>query len=408
MALGGRRAADRRPRQTPVTLHLTEYTPASLPRAAIAPALGERLWRRYGQQITVEFPTPKTGDQWRLTPLGWVGVAPVTPALTLELAPRIPVRNLFGMLAYAWDLQSFHVLDGLAASATVAELYEGLAEMLARRVLAQAQRGLCGAYVPHAEERAAVRGRLDMAARSRRPWPARLPCAFTDYTPDCLENRALRWTLHLILRSRLCSPRTLPVARQAYRALSRAVALTPCAADDLAALTYHPLNEDYRALHALCRFFLSQVGPGMPGRDAPMIPFLVLMARLFERFVAAWLAAHLPAGIALRPQERIPLHDGALAFVADGVWRDRATGAALGVFDTKYTVDPRLVADDIAQVVAYAQALGCRDALLIYPAALAESVDLTVGDIRVRAAAFPLAGDLEAAGRALLATLLAG
>ncbi len=368
--------------------------------------MGARLWRRYGRQIAVEFPSPKTGDQWQLTPLGWVGLAPVAPMLTLELAPRIPIRNLFGMLAYAWDLQSFHLLDGLAASATVTDLYEGLASMLARRVLAQVQRGLCGAYMPHAAERAAVRGRIDMATRARRPWPAPLPCAFTDYTPDCLENRALHWTLHLILRSRLCSPRTLPVVRQAHRALSRAVALVPCTADDLAALPYHPLNEEYRALHALCRFFLNQVGPGVPGGDAPMVPFLLLLARLFERFVAAWLTAHLPAEIGLHPQQRVPLHDGGLAFVADGVWCDRTTGAPLGVFDTKYTVNPVLVADDVAQVVAYAQALGCHDALLIYPIAPTDPLNLTVGDIRVRAAAFPLAGDLDAAGRALLATLL--
>jgi len=88
--------------------------------------------------------------------------------------------------------------------------------------------------------------------------------------------------------------------------------------------------------------------------------------------------------------------------------RDRATGVTRGVFDTKYTVNPRPDPDDIAQVVAYAQALGCRDALLIYPAAPLEPLDLTVGDIRVRAAAFPLADDLETAGRALLATILGG
>jgi len=368
--------------------------------------LGARLWRRYGKQIQVDFPSPKTGDQWQLTALGWVGLAPVTPTLRLEIAPRVPVSNLFGMLEYAWDLTSFHLLDGLAASATISEMYERLAVILARRVLAQVQRGLYGRYEARSEERAAIRGRIDVATIARRPWQVQPRCEYADFTRDCPENRALLWTLHSILRGGICTGRTVNVVRQAHRALSPAITLAPCTTADLAALDYHRLNDDYRPLHALCRFFLSQTGPGIAGGDAPMIPFLVNMARLFERFVAAWLAAHLPSSLALRPQERIPLSAGGLAFIADGVWYDRATGAARGIFDTKYTTTPEPAADDIAQVVAYAKAKNCRDAALIYPAIPARPVDLLVGDIRVRSLGFPLDDDLDAAGRGVLARLL--
>ncbi len=396
------------PQTARTVIHLTEYQPTSVPRVVLSPALGARIWRHYGRQIQVDFPSPKTGDQWQMTPLGWVGIAPVTPTLRLEIAPRVPVRNLFGMLEYAWDLTSVRFLDGLAESESVSDVYERLAVMLARRVLAQVQHGLYGRYEPRAETRAAIRGRMDVAAMARRPWQAQPRCEYPDFTRDCPENRALLWTLHCILRGGICTARTVGVVRRAYRALSPAVTLTPFTVSDVLALDYHRLNDDYRPLHALCRFFLSQTGPGIAGGDAPMIPFLVNMARLFERFVATWLAEHLPPALALRTQERIPLNGGELAFIADGVWYDRATDEARGVFDTKYVTTAEPAADDIAQVVAYAKAKNCRDAVLIYPLALARPVELLVGDIRVRGISFPLGGDLHAAGERVLRALVNG
>ena len=38
-----------------------------------------------------------------------------------------------------------------------------------------------------------------------------------------------------------------------------------------------------------------------------MIPFLIDMAMLFERFVAAWLRVHLPKNLRLRVQEDVDL-----------------------------------------------------------------------------------------------------
>jgi 5-methylcytosine-specific restriction enzyme subunit McrC len=400
--------ADRPVTSPPATLHLTEYQAATLTPDQLAPELGLRIWRRYGRQIQVEFPSPQTEGAWRLTSQGWVGLAPVTPALLLAIAPRVPVDTLFTMLDYAWDLRSFHLLDGLAAGATVGDAAARLAHILARRVIALAQRGFVGAYHEHTEARAALRGRLDISTLARRPWQPQPTCTFADYTRDTRDHRALLWTLHTILHSPICTPAIQPTVRQAYRALAGVAALTPISVADLDELRYHRLNDDYRPLHALCRFFLSHTGPALGEGSVLMLPFLVNMARLFERFVAAWLAAHVPETITIQPQVRIPLADGRVTFVADGVWRDRATGAPRGVFDTKYLADPQPATDAIAQVVAYARAVGCHAALLIAPVAPTPPLDLRVGDIRVRALAFPLAGDLDATGQEVLAAIVRG
>jgi 5-methylcytosine-specific restriction enzyme subunit McrC len=57
-------------------------------------------------------------------------------------------------------------------------------------------------------------------------------------------------------------------------------------------------------------------------------------------------------------------------------------------------------------MVAYAEAKGCQEAILIYPTYLAEPLNIKVGNIRVRSLTFSLARDLEQAGYDFLQDLL--
>ena len=66
--------------------------------------------------------------------------------------------------------------------------------------------------------------------------------------------------------------------------------------------------------------------------------------------------------------------------------------------DTKYKVgNPS--AGDIEQVAAYAEAKGCKEAVLIYPEYSSSRLDGIVGDIRVRSGTFSLSEDPDLAGR---------
>ena len=129
------------------------------------------------------------------------------------------------------------------------------------------------------------------------------------------------------------------------------------------------------------------------------------MASLFELFVAEWLSANLPAELELEAQERLDL-GGDIHFCADLILRRRSCGRPLAVLDTKYKAAEAPATSDVAQVVAYAEAAGCREAMLVYPQLPARGRLLQVGRIRVRSLAFELAGDLELSGRALLGSLL--
>lgn len=311
------------------------------------------------------------------------------------------------MLEVAHDLRSFKILPGLADCRSLEDFYERLASLLAFRVLARSRQGFHREYVGTQDHLLTVRGRIDLASALRAQWEPRLRCDFEENTADIEDNQLLLWTLHCIGRNSACRRSEVrEVVRTAYGRLQSVATLRALTAADCTERSYSRLNDDYRPSHALCRFFLEHTGPSHEGGDHHNLPFLVDMARLFERFVAGWLRLHLPASQRITAQERVVLDpQSQLAFDIDLVLYDATSGRALAVLDTKYKAADRPSTQDIAQVVAYATAKSCTEAVLVYPAPLRQPLDMRVQEIRVRTLSFPLNGDLDAAGQSFLTDL---
>ena len=375
-----------------------------LPAVELPPEVGQLLWRNYGRQVEVEFPNPKTEQQWRLTSQGWVGHIPLTSEFQLVLQPRVALANLFGMLEYAYNLKSFHFLPGLVDCQSLAEFYERLALLLARRVLDRARQGFYRTYLAESDRLPYVRGRLEMRPSLQQPGQVKLQCHYEEHTADIAENQILAWTLQAIARSGKCTERVLPTVRRAYRSLQGLATPQPFEAEACLERFYHRLNDDYRPLHALCYFFLAQSGPGHQLGERKMLPFLVDMARLYERFAAEWLKAHAPRSFVVRSQVPVEV-DHVSAFI-DLVLFEADSRQPRWVLDTKYKLPDKPSNEDINQVVAYAEVKHCTEAVLIYPAPLAKPLDIRWGNIRVRSLTFALTGNLEEAGNAFLRELL--
>ncbi len=388
-------------------VELTEYATKSFPREDIPDSVAEALWRNHSAKVAVEFPSPKTAYKWELTAQGWVGYIPLSPELRLWLRPKVELSNLFHMLEYAYHLKSFIFLEGLFECQSLQEFYERLANVLAKRILNRGRQGFYRTYVPRTERLPYLRGRLEIPSLVRAPWDANMQCHYHEHTADVEENQILAWTLFTIARSGMCSERAMPAISRAHRALQGFVTLVPQGPEACTGRLYHRLNDDYRPLHALCRFFLEHSGPHHETGDRTMVPFLVDMARLFELFVAEWLAAHLPEGLELKPQESVAIGDGDTpGFVIDLVLYDTASGTARCVMDTKYKTPTAPSTEDIAQIVAYAEARGCQDVILIYPTELPRPLDATVGSIRIRSLAYSVDTDIEQSGLDLMHNLL--
>ena len=389
-------------------LVLEEYRALQVEAGRLQPVDLELLASEHARHVELAWPAPGGDGHHVLRSRGWVGLVPLPSGLVLRLQPKVAVGNLFRMLEYAYRLGGFELLEGAGGFATLDEMFEGLAAVLARRVLARAQRGLVRDYVERCEEQAALRGRLDLRRHAAAPWRPRLECTYRRHTADVEDNRLLASTLSFIARSGLCRRVEVQrLVRRAFHGVSAAASPAPLPPSAAAGRAYHHLNQDYRPLHALCRLFLEQVGPTHGRGDHLSLPFLVDMASLFELFVAEWLRVHLPPDLVLEAQSRLDLGDG-VCFYADLVLRDRASGRALAVLDTKYKATATPSTADVAQVVAYAEAVGCRDAVLLYPRRLERGRALDVGRIHVHSLAFVLAGELESSGRLFLDTLLEG
>ena len=380
-----------------------------LPAAALPEAAARLLWRQYGPQVAVTFPSPRTAGQWELTAQDWVGAIPLG-ALTLQLEPKLPVASLLRMLEIAHELP-LQILPELARMATTAQLFDRLAAVLAQRVLHRARQGFSRAYIPETAELPFVRGRIDLNRTLLRDARQEITCIFERQTSDQPDNQILAWTLYRLSRLPLLRQETRRLAVRALRALG-GVTLQPFTAADVAAhlqdsRAYTRLNSDYRPLHALCRLFLTGCGP-REGRGALATPsFLVNTAQLFETFVAAWLRRQLPPNMRLSAQERVQLTAGTGPhFRLDMVLVARENNRPVAVLDTKYKGGPP-ASRDVAQVAAYAHARDCRRAFLVYPTPLPTPLRARVGSVTVADACFDLAAaDLDAAGSAFLARLL--
>jgi 5-methylcytosine-specific restriction enzyme subunit McrC len=387
-------------------IELQEYSPKFLSRNQLTEGIAEQIWNHYRNQVVIDFPSPKTDWQWRLTAQGWIGYIPLSGELGLSLLPKVPLQNLFKMLEYAYSLKSIKFLDGIFDCQSFNEFYEYLADILARQILNRSRKGFYKSYIQTSEKLPYIRGRLNLQDFIRSPWSVNPQCVYEEHTADIDENKLIAWTLLIIARSGMCSEQVLPNIRKAFHCLQTVVSIEPFQSQHCINRQYHRLNEDYQPMHLLCRFFLDNTGPTYNIGDQSMIPFMLNVANLFELFVAEWLKTHLPSGIKTKKQEQVAIGTSEdLYFKIDIVLSDEKTNSAFFVLDTKYKGDEQPQPQDIAQVVAYASAKHCKEAVLIYPRHLSNPLNEYVGDIRVRSIGFALQENLDESGKIFLETL---
>jgi 5-methylcytosine-specific restriction enzyme subunit McrC len=308
------------------------------------------------------------------------------------------------MLDYAYNLK-IKFPQGSIQCQFLEQIYEKLANILAQKILERCRKGLYRDYLSKTERLAYIRGRVDLRSALQKPWDVKLKCHYNEQTGDIEDNQILAWTLFIIGRSGLCRESVSSSVRKAFHALQGFVTLKPFKSEACIDRNYHRLNEDYQLLHALCRFFLDNTGPSHESGDREMLPFLIDMANLYEKFVAEWLRANTPKGFIVKQQHRVT-HDQNYFDRIDLLLYDIATKKVQYVLDTKYKAADKVANNDYHQIVAYANALNCQNAILVSPQNLTKPLDIKHGAIRVRSLTFSLDSDLHEAGKTFLTSLL--
>lgn len=124
------------------------------------------------------------------------------PAPATSSAPSaIPIRNLWYLLLYAWDLARYRDRWPLAAE-TSPSLLGLLARVLVDTTRDIARRGLARSYVPESQALRGIRGRIDFARSLKRLSFSHgvAHCRFDAFGIDTLHNRILYSTLHRLAR----------------------------------------------------------------------------------------------------------------------------------------------------------------------------------------------------------------
>lgn len=162
----------------------------------------------------------------------------------IEAAAQIPVRNVWYLLLYGWDMAKWKGHSQWASEQSP-RLLGVLARVLAGATHELLRRQLGRAHAGRSETIQGVRGRVDFGTSLRRAtfWHGAVDCAFSDPSVDTLRNRILLATLQA-----LASSANLLLAyeqerenalRQELRSLARmlgSVSLVPISSSDFSRL----------------------------------------------------------------------------------------------------------------------------------------------------------------------------
>jgi len=150
------------------------------------------------QQITATREIRDGKEVCVLDPGPHVGIITLPSGKHFQIAPKVPMENLFYMISVAFRLDPFRLetakferLDQLLAA--IASIFAGLVED-------RIAEGLYRSYVESQENLRFLRGRINFADDLRQNLIARhrVHCTYADFTWDIEENQILRHVAHLL------------------------------------------------------------------------------------------------------------------------------------------------------------------------------------------------------------------
>jgi 5-methylcytosine-specific restriction enzyme subunit McrC len=317
---------------------------------------------------------------------GFIGLIPLTPSVTIEVNPKLPVRNLARVLDVA--------RSSLMPLATADRLYltndgptDSIMEFFGRNLLDAVKPlellGLHKEYVRRALSTTHPSGRIDISSSLKQHWSHgqlhRVVAQRFEQTSDIPVNRVIKHAIQFLLqRLRSTAPTSLEVIKKANHAFNRLpVSIGAIAVADLqeaksAIQRRHlPAQRDYyyRALE-IALLILSNGGIALQekGSDVLLRSFVVNFDDLFECYIRRVLQSFSSNEIGVfdgNNERRKFLFQNTKIHHAqpDIVVTSNVTAKTI-VSDVKYKDQPKR--DDINQAVTYAVSYGTTKTLIIH------------------------------------------
>lgn len=207
----------------------------------------------------------------------------------------ILIKNIFYMLSYAFQELMKNNYEEIAGE-DFEEIYDLFAEILTRGVSSQLKQGLHRTYVPHEDELATLRGKLNMSATMRlySRGVKHLSCEYDEYSENNLFNQILKTTMLLLVNHE-------KVKVERRKALSKLLPFFANVSDiDLHNIKWNTLRFDrnsntYQMLLYLCYFIIDNILLSTERGEFKMHTFSdEHMCRLYEKFVLEYYRRHHP------------------------------------------------------------------------------------------------------------------
>ncbi|WP_298437401.1 5-methylcytosine-specific restriction endonuclease system specificity protein McrC [Geobacter sp.] len=219
----------------------------------------------------------------------------------------IPIRNIFYLLSYSWDL-----LEEAEELAVETEELPQVADLLARLLIHGTQRllrrGMDRGYLLQTEVLSTLRGRVNFGTSIRKLLldQGKAQCDFEEFLPDLLHNRILKTTLQALAGTEGLASRQRMDLHTLLRRME-GISHLQLRKAHFSEVRLHRNNAHYRLLMHLCELVYDNLLVNEQSGQRTFRDFLRderQMSRLFERFVANFYRKETDWNVS--PQEQIP------------------------------------------------------------------------------------------------------
>jgi 5-methylcytosine-specific restriction enzyme subunit McrC len=228
----------------------------------------------------------------------------VSADVLVQAASRIPIRNAWYLLLYAWDMASYRG-QWRAEAETSPTLLGLLARILASATHQLLRRQLGRAFAIRSRTIRSIRGRIDLSASLKQLTFQRgaAHCTFSELSVDTPKNRILKATLQRLASDpRVCHEKSQVEGslRHELRGLVRlleAIPLAPVGPTDFSRLQLGRNDRDYSLPLTICALIHRLEMPTEDVGDQTLFALLrdeIKFHQLFERFARNFCRVHFP------------------------------------------------------------------------------------------------------------------
>ncbi len=208
----------------------------------------------------------------------------------------IPIRNLYYMLCYAWDILRIDA-DAVCGKEPFEDIYNLMARMLLLSVRRLLKQGFFRAYAPQEDTLSTLRGKINMSASiyAQSMQKRQLVCRYDELSADVPFNQIIKATIRILLRYPGLHSALRDELKRVQCAFSSISDIRPTK-QAFASLRFDRSNQNYQRIIHICRLVWEGFVANEEDGNVRFADFIRdgQMAKLYEKFVLRFFITRLP------------------------------------------------------------------------------------------------------------------